>query len=144
MRGRNLESFVGSPGRILLDQEPADLRRERERIPGLRAEELPEPAFRLPYAVMGCGVEVSDAAIPGGAQRSSRRIVIYRLEKATQWAAAEAQLSHRSRAPVQAIRPHQTMARLSPDVGASSPVACRLAAPMVARPMTVKSRPMIA
>jgi hypothetical protein len=83
MCGRNLESLVGSPAGVLLDQEPADLRGERERIPGLGAEELPEPALRLPYPVVRCGVEVPNAAFPSGAQGSGRRIVIYRFEQTT-------------------------------------------------------------
>jgi len=103
---RNLESLIGSASRVLLDQEPANLRRERERIPGLFAEELPEPTLRMPDPVMGCRVEVTDAAIPCRCQSRSRRLIIHRLEQTSERPPAQAKLGDVNHAPLQAIDFH--------------------------------------
>ena len=85
---------VHPAARVLRDEQPPDLGRERVGVPRLLRQERSHQALRLPEPVVRRGVEGADPGIPRRAQRLRGRGVVQWLEQATERAAAEAEPPH--------------------------------------------------
>ena len=85
---------VHPAARVLRDEQPPDLGRERVVVPRLLGQERSHQALRLPEPVVRRGVEGADPGVPRRLQRLRGGGVVQWLEQATERAAAEAEPRH--------------------------------------------------
>ena len=85
-------------------QHPADLGRYDEVGARPAVERTPERVFGEPAPVPGGGVEVADAAVPGGFDQPRGFIVAHSLEKLAERRRAEAELGHHHVRPAKLTR----------------------------------------
>ncbi|MNL16439.1 hypothetical protein D3C87_1374820 [compost metagenome] len=78
-------------------QDPPDLGGQHEFVAWFPLKKIPEAAFGKALPVIGCGIEIADAGVPGGLQRLHRIFAADAAIEITDTGRAEGKLAQRQR-----------------------------------------------